>query len=610
MPEDLDPPTEDLRCVAEITFQNRVSKLYDPVLREAKDLAEAFSNEGIASAGKYQRKVADEVFAKFESIEAILEEVYVDQLYVQDLSTGEQTRFFGEQWVRGKIAAIVDAEVVRAQRNTESLCSGFYGPFANSCEAFKARVSGEGATMQQRLGNALTARTLLAKRRARPVGAQEAYSRASVSGPVSLGGLPTAFISYSWDSEEHRRWVIALGTRLRENGVNVVLDRWHLALGADRTRFMEKAVGESDHVLLICTPKYKEKADGRSGGVGWEALIVTGELADDLTQTKFIPVLRRGSFRTTLPVWLKSRVGVDLSGDPYSEEQFEILLRALHGAAVAAPPLGPAPVFGSTGAASDAASTNAVKCVFSPRAQLLSKELSMRAFLVVQESNWSDQIELAVLAETSEIDALFSRFRGHKDPVVIAYGFDVAIARLVSLNRIASGGRATWKASFVPSRTEFSNDMEMGTSSTTADEFAEKRVRRLLLNENPMAFQSKEDDSLGLANEAMFENLVQGLNAAVKIEHSPFLDLYPVFGQDPQAFLEIAWIAAVTDLKLSAAIEHIHHLALGLVGDTMAVDFAGRRHRKYANVPPYEIKVQGTLRLSAASQGDRDSDKK
>jgi hypothetical protein len=60
--------------------------------------------------------------------------------------------------------------------------------------------------------------------------------------------------------------------------------------------------------------------------------------------------------------------------------------------------------------------------------------------------------------------------------------------------------------------------------------------------------------------------------------------------------------AFLPDLKLTAAIEHIHHLALGLVGDTMAVDFAGRRHRKYANVPPYDIKVQGTLRLSAESQ--------
>jgi hypothetical protein len=71
--------------------------------------------------------------------------------------------------------------------------------------------------------------------------------------------IPTAFISYSWDSEEHKRWVITLATRLRENGVDVTLDRWHLKPGADKTLFMEKAVRESDHVLLICTRKYREK---------------------------------------------------------------------------------------------------------------------------------------------------------------------------------------------------------------------------------------------------------------------------------------------------------------------------------------------------------------
>jgi hypothetical protein len=117
-----------------------------------------------------------------------------------------------------------------------------------------------------------------------------------------------------------------------------------------------------------------------------------------------------------------------------------------------------------------------------------------------------------------------------------------------------------WKVSFEPSRTEFSKDLEMGTSSTTADEFAEKRVRRLLLNENPMSGKSPKENFVGLANEMMSENLVQGLNSVVKIEHSPFLDLYPAFGHDPQSFIEIAWIAAVTDLKLSAAVEHIHHL--------------------------------------------------
>jgi len=36
--------------------------------------------------------------------------------------------------------------------------------------------------------------------------------------------MPTAFISYSWDSDEHRDWVLALATRLRGDTIETVLD--------------------------------------------------------------------------------------------------------------------------------------------------------------------------------------------------------------------------------------------------------------------------------------------------------------------------------------------------------------------------------------------------
>jgi hypothetical protein len=37
---------------------------------------------------------------------------------------------------------------------------------------------------------------------------------------------PTAFISYSWDDEEHKAWVKQLAARLRGDGVDVALDQW------------------------------------------------------------------------------------------------------------------------------------------------------------------------------------------------------------------------------------------------------------------------------------------------------------------------------------------------------------------------------------------------
>ena len=162
---------------------------------------------------------------------------------------------------------------------------------------------------------------------------------------TSPASRPKAFISYSWDDEPHKEWVLRLATRLRTDGVDVVLDRWHLRLGADKLHFMETSVSQSDRVLLIGSPTFATRANNRSGGVGWEASIVTGELADDLTQTKFVPVLKTGEWNTSLPHWLRPRLGVDLRGDPYSEEQYGLLLRELHEARETAPPVGSRPSF-------------------------------------------------------------------------------------------------------------------------------------------------------------------------------------------------------------------------------------------------------------------------
>ncbi|MFY7877224.1 MAG: toll/interleukin-1 receptor domain-containing protein, partial [Pirellula sp.] len=49
---------------------------------------------------------------------------------------------------------------------------------------------------------------------------------------------PTAFISYSHDNEEHKRWVRQLAAHLRLNGIDAKLDYWEAPLGADFGRFM------------------------------------------------------------------------------------------------------------------------------------------------------------------------------------------------------------------------------------------------------------------------------------------------------------------------------------------------------------------------------------
>ncbi len=170
-------------------------------------------------------------------------------------------------------------------------------------------------------------------------------SNIPVSLPPRIEGTPRVFLSYSWEGDDHRAWVRALAEQLQTNGIQVIFDRWYLRLGQDRLHFMESAVADSDYVAVICTEKYANRANQREGGVGWESMIITSEVAEHMLTDKFIPVLRQGTFNTSLPRYLKTRLGVNLTGDPYSEEEYEELLRKFHGEPIAPPPIGTKPDF-------------------------------------------------------------------------------------------------------------------------------------------------------------------------------------------------------------------------------------------------------------------------
>ncbi|MGH7963417.1 MAG: SEFIR domain-containing protein, partial [Candidatus Binatia bacterium] len=128
---------------------------------------------------------------------------------------------------------------------------------------------------------------------------------------------PKLFISYSWTSEEHERWVIDVATALRDAGVDVILDKWDLREGHDAHHFMEQMVVNPGvkKVAMICDRKYAEKANDRAGGVGTEAQIISAEIYAKTDQDKFVAVLseRDSEGKPFLPAYYKSRIYIDLS---------------------------------------------------------------------------------------------------------------------------------------------------------------------------------------------------------------------------------------------------------------------------------------------------------
>lgn len=141
---------------------------------------------------------------------------------------------------------------------------------------------------------------------------------------------PKVFASYSHDSDEHKQWVLQLCTKLVENGIDVNLDQWDLGAGDDITLFMEKGVRDSARVLVICTDTYVRKANAGEGGVGYERLIVTAQLAQDLGTKKFIPIIRQSSTDEKTPIFLATRLYIDFTDDGKFDESFKKLLHEIH----------------------------------------------------------------------------------------------------------------------------------------------------------------------------------------------------------------------------------------------------------------------------------------
>lgn len=155
------------------------------------------------------------------------------------------------------------------------------------------------------------------------------------------------FIAYSWDNEPHKAWVLNLANQLLANGVNVILDQYELKISGNLTYFMEKSVREADKVILILTENYKLKAEERSGGAGFEYSLINSEWYNNqVTNNKFIPVLRGKNRALSVPSFVRAFISLDMSDDAQWDKNLERLLRVIYEKPeLVKPQIGPVPDF-------------------------------------------------------------------------------------------------------------------------------------------------------------------------------------------------------------------------------------------------------------------------
>jgi hypothetical protein len=155
---------------------------------------------------------------------------------------------------------------------------------------------------------------------------------------------PRVFISYSHTSHEHEQWVWALASFLRRNGVDARLDEWHLRHGMDLPQFMTNELTLADRVVVVSDEKYAQKADGRAGGVGWETMIIQGDIAQlPPESTKYLIVVRSPTLDAGLPHYLRTKYVIHWPKTSVDDKNRDLLIQDIFNDLPVPDEIGPRP---------------------------------------------------------------------------------------------------------------------------------------------------------------------------------------------------------------------------------------------------------------------------
>lgn len=140
---------------------------------------------------------------------------------------------------------------------------------------------------------------------------REVYDRLKGNRRVIQGKPKDAvrvFISHTSKTADAVEWVKLLALYLIDQGIQARLDQFHLRRGMDLPQWMCNELALARKVVIVCDEAYKEKADGRLGGVGWETMIIQGDIAGlPPDSTKYQVVVRGEDMHKGLPIYLRTR---------------------------------------------------------------------------------------------------------------------------------------------------------------------------------------------------------------------------------------------------------------------------------------------------------------
>ncbi len=124
------------------------------------------------------------------------------------------------------------------------------------------------------------------------------------------------FVTYAWESNEHNDKIVSFVDFLRSRGYNASMDRQKSQeeTAIDFNKMMIEGIQNAIKVIVVLSPKYKEKANNFQGGVGSEFKIILEEIKTKLNKFIFVS-FGKDPMGDIVPTGILGREVLDLKKD-------------------------------------------------------------------------------------------------------------------------------------------------------------------------------------------------------------------------------------------------------------------------------------------------------
>ncbi len=132
---------------------------------------------------------------------------------------------------------------------------------------------------------------------------------------------PIVFISYSQDSVAFADKVLKFSNKLRNDGIDAILDQYEEAPPEGWPRWMENSINKADYVIVVGSKGYYDKIHGnveygKGRGVKWEGNLIYQKIYNsDSLNVKFIPIVFEEKDLDYIPTPLQGSTYYNVSDD-------------------------------------------------------------------------------------------------------------------------------------------------------------------------------------------------------------------------------------------------------------------------------------------------------